>query len=57
MSLLIKKHTNTLIETTKTSPQETLEIKLNADSMSQTRSANRYLKTISFVPPIKLSEE
>ena len=29
LSLLIKKHTDTLIEQTKTRPQETLEFKMN----------------------------
>ena len=29
LSLLIKKHTDTLIEQTKTKPQETLEFKMN----------------------------
>ena len=44
--LLIKKHTDTLIEQTKTKPQETLEIKLN-----------KQMKSLSFNPPINLAEE
>ena len=44
--ILIKKHTDTLIEQTKTKPQETLEFKMN----NQTR-------TFSFNPPINLIEE
>ena len=44
--LLIKKHTDTLIEQTKTKPQETPEFVMN----KQTR-------TYSFNPPINLSEE
>ena len=44
--LLIKKHTNTLIEQTKTKPQETLEFK-----MTQSK------QTFSFNPPINLVEE
>ena len=44
--LLTKKHTDTLIEQTKSGPQETLEVKLN-----------KQLKTFSFSPPINLSEE
>ena len=44
--LLIKKHTDTLIEQTKTKPQETLEFK-----MSKQR------QTFSFNPPINLVEE
>ena len=43
---LIKKHTDTLIEQTKTKPQETLEFKM-------TRSK----QTFSFNPPINLIEE
>ena len=44
--LLIKKHTDTLIEQTKTKPQETLEFK-----------KNKQLQTFSFNPPINLVEE
>ena len=44
--LLIKKHTDTLIEQTKTKPQETLEFKLN-----------KQRQTFSFNPPINLFEE
>ena len=44
--LLIKKHTDTLIEQTKTKPQETLEFKMNKQS-----------QTFSFNPPINLIEE
>ena len=44
--LLIKKHTDTLIEQTKTRPQETLEFKMN----NQTQ-------IFSFNPPINLIEE
>ena len=44
--LLIKKHTDTLIEQTKTKPQETLEFKKNKKS-----------QTFSFNPPINLVEE
>ena len=44
--LLIKKHTDTLIEQTKTKPQETLEFKLN-----------KQMQTFSFNPPINLVEE
>ena len=44
--LLIKKHTDTLIEQTKTKPQETLEFKMNIPS-----------QTFSFNPPINLFEE
>ena len=44
--LFFKKHTDTLIEQTKTKPQETLEFKLN-----------QQLQTFSFNPPIKLIEE
>ena len=44
--LLIKKHTDTLIEQTKTKPQETLEFKTNKQS-----------QTFSFNPPINLIEE
>ena len=44
--LLIKKHTDTLIEQTKTKPQETLEFKMNEQ-----------MQTFSFNPPINLLEE
>ena len=44
--LLIKKHTDTLIEQTKTKPQETLEFKMN-----------KQRQTYSFNPPINLIEE
>ena len=44
--LLIKKHTDTLIEQTKTRPQETLEFKMN-----------KQMQTFSFNPPINLVEE
>ena len=44
--LLIKKHTDTLIEQTKTKPQETLEFKMN-----------KQMQTFSFNPPINLTEE
>ena len=44
--LLIKKHTDTLIEQTKTKTQETLEIKMK-----------KQMQTISFNPPINLVEE
>ena len=44
--LLIKKHTGTLIEQTKTKPQETLEFKMN-----------KQMQTFSFNPPINLVEE
>ena len=44
--LLIKKHTDTLIEQTKTKPQETLEFKLN-----------KQMQVFSFSPPINLVEE
>ena len=43
---LIKKHTDTLIEQTKTKPQETLEFKMN-----------KQMQTFSFNPPINLVEE
>ena len=43
--LLIRKHTDTLIEQTKTEPQGTLEFKLN-----------KQMKTFSFNPPINLVE-
>ena len=44
--LLIKKHTDTLIEQTKTKPQETLEFKMN-----------KQMQSFSFNPPINLVEE
>ena len=44
--LLIKKHTDTLIQQTKTQPQETLEFKMNKQT-----------QTFSFNPPINLIEE
>ena len=44
--LLIKKHTDTLIEQTKTRPQETLEFKMN-----------KQRQTFSFNPSINLIEE
>ena len=44
--LLIKKHTDTLIEQTKTKPQETLELRMN-----------KQMETFSFNPPINLNEE
>ena len=44
--LLIKKHTDTLIENTRTRPQETLEFKMN-----------KQMQTFSFNPPINLVEE
>ena len=44
--LLIKKHTDTLIEQTKTKPQETLEFKMN-----------KQMQTFPFNPPIDLVEE
>ena len=44
--LLIKKHTNTLIQQTKTKPQETLEFKMN-----------KQMQTFSFNPPINLGDE
>ena len=44
--LLIKKHTDTLIEQTKTKPQETLEFEMN-----------KKMQTFSFNPPINLVEE
>ena len=44
--LLIKKHTDTLFEQTKTRPQETLEFKLNKQTQN-----------FSFNPPINLVEE
>ena len=44
--LLIKKHTDTLIEQTKTRPQENLEFKMN-----------KHFQTFSFNLPINLVEE
>ena len=44
--LLIKKHADTLIEQTRTKPQETLEFKMN-----------KQMQTFSFNPPINLLEE
>ena len=44
--LLIKKHTDTLIEQTKTKPQETLEFRMD-----------KQMQTFSFNPPINLLEE
>ena len=44
--LLIKKHTDTLIHQTKTSPQETLKFKMK-----------KQMQTFSFNPPINLFEE
>ena len=44
--LLIKKHTDVLIQQTKTKPQETLEFKMN-----------KQVQTFSFNPPINLVEE
>ena len=44
--LLIKKHTDTLIEQTKTKPQETLEFEMD-----------KQMHTFSFNPPINLVEE
>ena len=46
LSLSVKKHTDPLIEQTKTKPQETREFKLNKPK-----------KSFSFNPPINLSEE
>ena len=46
MLLLIKKHTDTLIQQTKTKPQEILEFKMN-----------KQMQTFSFNPPINLVEE
>ena len=46
LSLLIKKHTDTLIQQTKTRPQETLAFKIN-----------KQMQTFSFNPPINLIEE
>ena len=44
--ILIKKHTDSLIEQTKTKPQETLEFKMNKQK-----------QTFSFNPPVNLLEE
>ena len=44
--LLNKKPTDTLVEQTKTKPQETLEFKMNEE-----------MQTFSFNPPINLVEE
>ena len=44
--LIYKIHTDTLIEQTKTKPQETLEYKMS-----------KQMQTFSFNPPINLSEE
>ena len=44
--LFIKKHTDTLIEQTKSRPQETLDIEINEQ-----------LEIFSFSPPINLIEE
>ena len=44
--LSIKKHTDTLIEQTKTKPQEALEFKMN-----------KQMQILSFNPPINLVEE
>ena len=44
--LLIKKHTDTLIQQTETKPQETLEFRMN-----------RSKQTFSFNPPLNLIEE
>ena len=44
--LLIKKQTDTLIEQTKTRPQETLEFKMD-----------KQMQTFSFIPPINLIDE
>ena len=46
MLLLIKKHTDTLLEQTKTKPQKTLEFKMN-----------KQMQTFSFNPPIYLVAE
>ena len=44
--LLIKKHTDTLIEQAKTKPKQTLEVKMS-----------KQMQTFSFNPPIDLVEE
>ena len=46
LSLLIKKHTDTLIERTKTKPQETLKLKMN-----------KQMQNFPFNPPTNLVEE
>ena len=46
MLLLIKKHTDTFIENTRTRPEETLEFKMN-----------KQMQTFSFNPPINLFEQ
>ena len=46
MLLLLKKHTDTLIEQTKTRPQETLEFKMNKE-----------MQSFSFSTPINLIEK
>ena len=46
MLLLIKKHTDTLIEQTKTKPQEALEYKVD-----------KQMQTFSFSPPVNLVDE
>ena len=44
--LSIKKHTDTLVEQTKTKPQEILEFKMN-----------KQMENISFSPPLSLGDE
>ena len=44
--LLVKKHTDTLVEQTKTRPQETLEFKMK-----------KQMQTFSFSRPINILEE
>ena len=46
MFFLIKKHTDTLTEQTKTKPQETLELKMN-----------KQMKTLSFSSPLNSIDE
>ena len=46
MLLLIKKHTDTLIDQSKTRPKETLEYKLN-----------KQMETFLLEPPVNLAEE
>ena len=46
MLLLIKEHTDTLIEQTETKPQETLELEMN-----------KQMQIFSFKPPLNLVEE
>ena len=46
MLLLIKKHTDTLVQPTKTQPQQTLEFKMN-----------KQMNFFSFDPPINLDDE